>query len=109
MSSMDKHLLAPLTSRPASQSTASGLYCCCSSMTSMVTMYLAPATVGLHQDDGSRTHWIAASPPDDSDEKTDEQGKNIHLIGAQRTQNSGFESELTFSTSGNVYTEFLCE
>jgi hypothetical protein len=77
-------------------------------MTSMLIMYLAPVIVGLHRDDGSGTRLIAASPPGDSDKRTDEQGKDTHLIGAQRAQNSGLESELTFSTRGNVYTEFLC-
>jgi hypothetical protein len=41
------------------------------------------------------------------DERADEQGENIHLIGAQCAQHHGIKSELTFSTSGRMYTRFL--
>jgi hypothetical protein len=61
----------------------------------MLIVYLAPAAISLHRDDGSSPRFIAASPPDVSDQREDEQGENIHLISAQRAQHSGIGSELT--------------
>ena len=58
-------------------------------------MYLAPVAIGSHQEDDSRPLFIVASIPDVSDQRADEQGENIHLIGAQRAQHSGIHSELT--------------
>ena len=71
-------------------------------------MYLAPIATSSHQEDDSRPDIIAASIPDVSDHRVDERGENIHLIGAQRVQNSGIDSELTSSSRGNVYTRFFC-
>ena len=66
-------------------------------------MCLAPAAIGLHQDEEPTPRFIAASPPDvsESGQRANEEGKNTHLIGAQRAQNSGTDPELAFSTSGN--------
>jgi hypothetical protein len=65
-------------------------------------VYLAPVAISPHQGDDSRPGFIPASTPDVLDQRADEQGENIHLIGARRAQNSGIDSELTFPTSGNA-------
>ena len=49
-----------------------------SSATSTLIVYLAPAAISLHRDDGSLPRIIAVSLPDISDERADEQGENIH-------------------------------
>jgi hypothetical protein len=58
-------------------------------MTPTLIVYLEPAAISLHRDDGSSPRLIAASIPDVSGQRVDEQGENIHLIGARRAQNSG--------------------
>ena len=58
----------------------------------MLIASLAPTALSLHQDDGSSPRLIAASIPDVSEEREDEQGENIHLINAQRSR---IDSELT--------------
>ncbi|KAI0262008.1 hypothetical protein BGY98DRAFT_750688 [Russula aff. rugulosa BPL654] len=40
---------------------------------------LSTRYLGLHRDDGSGTRLIAASPPDDSDKRTDEQAETCTL------------------------------
>jgi hypothetical protein len=70
-------------------------------------MYLAPVPISSLQQDDSRRDIIAASTPDVLNQRVDEQGENIHLIGTLRAQNSGIGSELTSSTRGNAYTQFF--
>jgi hypothetical protein len=77
---------------------------CYDHFTSMLIASSVPTALSLHRDDGSSPRLIAASMPDVSDERADEQCENIHLIG---TQNTSFDSKLTFSTSGNVYTRII--
>jgi hypothetical protein len=55
-------------------------------MTLTLIVYLAPVAISSHQDDDSRPDIIAASIPDVPDQRVDEQGENIHLIGAQCAQ-----------------------
>src|SRR5712672_2596772 len=54
--------------------------------TSTLIASLAPGALSLHREDGSSPRFIAAPLPKVSDleERVDEQGENIHLIGAQR-------------------------
>jgi hypothetical protein len=70
-------------------------------------MYLAPVDISLHEEDDSRRSLIAASIPDALEQRVNEQGENIHLIGLRRTQNSGIDSELTCPGSGNEFTRLL--
>jgi hypothetical protein len=80
----------------------------CPLVTSTLIVYLEPAAISLHRDDGSSPRFIPTSLPDVPDQRADEQGENIHLIGAQLAQRSGIDSELTFSTSGNGYAQLIC-
>jgi hypothetical protein len=52
-------------------------------MTLNLIVYLEPAAISLHRDDGSSPRLITASIPDVSGQGVDEQGENIHLIGVQ--------------------------
>ena len=82
-----------LTSRPDSQSTTSGLYYQPSfTMTPTLIVYLAPAQISVHRDDGSLPRFITTYV---SDQRVKEQGKNIHLLSAQRAQHSDIDPGLT--------------
>jgi len=56
---------------------------------------LARATISSHREDGSTPRFITTNIPDVSEQRADEQGKNIHLPSAQCAQNSGIDSGLT--------------
>lgn len=70
-------------------------------------MYLVPAGISLHQEDGTTPRLITASIPDVSpDQRAGEEGEKIHLINLQRTQPPCVNPELTYQPSGNAYTRF---
>ncbi len=67
----------------------------CPTINSTLIVYIAPPAIGPQRGDGSAPRFIAASPPDVSDQKVDEQGRNIHSLSAQRVHHSNIDSGLT--------------
>jgi hypothetical protein len=61
-------------------------------MTPTLIVYLAPAHISVHRDDGSSPRFIATFV---SDQKVEQESKNIHLLSAQRAQHSDIDPGLT--------------